>query len=155
IADPAVAGWTWDVAVGSPHSGDISAQTEPKLRQNPDVAGFTTTAMAETQLGGRHVTVVGMRPVLGDVAPPVLAGRLPDAPGEIALGGRELRALHKRVGDHVTARSARGSVPLHIVGQVVVAPDITNEQVALGSGGVMTLTGAAAVSSQRPARNIF
>ncbi|HEY1323800.1 MAG TPA: FtsX-like permease family protein, partial [Streptosporangiaceae bacterium] len=91
IADPAVAGWTWDVAIGNPHSGDISAQTERKLRQNPDVSGFAMTAMAETQLGGRHVTVVGMRPVLGDVAPPVLAGRLPNGPDEIALGGRELR----------------------------------------------------------------
>jgi predicted lysophospholipase L1 biosynthesis ABC-type transport system permease subunit len=143
------------VAVGSPHYGDISAQTEPRLRNNPDVAGFTATAMAETQLGGRHVTVVGMRPVLGDVAPPVLAGRLPNAPGEIALGGRELRTLHKRIGDHITARTAHGSVPLHIVGQVVVAPDITNEQVALGSGGVMTLTGAAALSSEPLSRNIF
>jgi putative ABC transport system permease protein len=111
--------------------------------------------MAETQLGGRHVTVVGMQPVLGDVAPPVLAGRLPDAPGEIALGGRELRALHKRTGDRVTARTPRGSRDLHIVGQVVVSPDITNEQVPLGGGGVMTLTGAAALSSGPLARNVF
>jgi hypothetical protein len=155
VADPAVAGWTWDLAIGNPHSGDISAQTEHRLRNNPDVAGFTATAMAETQLGGRHVTVVGMQSVLGAVAPPVLAGRLPAAPDEIALGGRELRALHKRVGDQITARTARGSIALHIVGQVVVSPDITNEQVALGSGGVMTLTGAAALSNEHLSRNVF
>jgi putative ABC transport system permease protein len=155
MADPAVVGWTWDLAVGNPHSGDISAQTEQKLRNNPDVAGFTATAMAEAQLDGHHVTVVGMQSVRGAVAPPVLAGRLPDAPDEIALGGRDLRALHKRVGDQVTARTARGSVALHIVGQVVVPPDITNEQVQLGSGAVMTLPGAAALSSERLARNVF
>jgi predicted lysophospholipase L1 biosynthesis ABC-type transport system permease subunit len=155
IADPAAAGWTWDLVVGSPHSGDISAQTERKLRQNPDVSGFAMTAMAETQLGGRRVTVVGMRSVLGDVAPPVLAGRLPNGPGEIALGGRELRTLHKNVGDQITARTARGPVTLHIVGQVVVAPDITNEQVPLGGGGLMALTGAAALSSERLPRNVF
>jgi hypothetical protein len=26
------------------------------------------------------------------------------APAEIALGGRELRALHKGIGDHITAQ---------------------------------------------------
>ena len=85
----------------------------------------------------------------------MLAGRLPRAPGEIALGGRELRALHKRIGDHITARGARGPVALHIVGQVVLSPEIANEQVQLGSGGVMTLTGANAVSGQPLPRNVF
>jgi hypothetical protein len=50
IDDPAVAGWNWDVAVGNPHSGDTTGQTVPKLRHNPDVAGFTITALGE---GGR------------------------------------------------------------------------------------------------------
>ena len=64
--------------------------------------------MGDAQLDGRNnVTIVGMQTVTGDVVPPVLAGRLPDAPGEIALGGRELRALRKRVGDTITARAAR------------------------------------------------
>ena len=154
IADPAVAGWAWDLAVGNPHSGDISAQAEHKLRENPDVAGFAATALAETQLGGRHVTIVGMQSVQGDIAPPVLAGS-PDAPDEIALGGRELRALHKRIGDHITARTARGSLDLHIVGQAIVSPDITNEQLPLGGGAMMTLTGAAALSSGPLPRNVF
>lgn len=153
IADPAVAGWAWDLAVGNPHYGDISAQAEHKLRENPDVAGFAATAMAETQLGARHVTIVGMQSVQGDIAP-VLA-RLPDAPDEIALGGRELRALHKRIGDHITARTARGSLDLHIVGQAVISPDITNEQLPLGGGAMMTLTGAAALSSGPLPRNVF
>ena len=155
IDDPVVAGWNWDVAVGNPHSGDTSAQTGPKLRENPDVAGFTATAMGDGRLDGRDVPVVGLQPVTGDVAPPVLAGRLPRAPGEIALGGRELRALHKRIGDHTTARGAHGPVALHIVGQVVLSPEITNEQVQLGSGGVMTLAGASAVSRTPLSRNVF
>jgi len=155
IDDPVIAGWNWDVAVGNPHSGDISAQTEPRLRKDPDVAGFTATGMSDWLLDGRDVTVVGMQPVTGNVAPPVLAGRLPRAPGEIALGGRELRALHKGVGDHITARGARGPVALHIVGQVMLSPEITNEQVQLGGGGVMTLTGANALSKAPLPRNMF
>ena len=155
IDDPAVAGWNWDVAVGNPHSGDTSAQTEPQLRKNPDVAGFTATAMGDGRLDGRDVPVMGMQPVTGDVAPPVLAGRLPRAPDEIALGGRELRALHKRIGDLTMARGARGPLALHIVGQVVLSPEITNEQVQLGSGGVMTLAGAGALSRAPLPRNVF
>jgi hypothetical protein len=155
IDDPVVAGWNWDVAVGNPHSGDISAQIEPGLRKNPDVAGFTATAMVSQRLGGRHVPIVGMQRVTGDVAPPVLAGRLPRAPGEIALGGRELRALDKRIGSLITARGPRGPVALHIVGQIVLSPEITNEQAQLGTGGVMTLAGANALSRTPLDRNVF
>jgi hypothetical protein len=155
IDDPAVAGWTWDVAVGNPHSPDTSAQTGPQLRKNPDVAGFTATAMGDGRLGGRDVPVMGIQPVTGAVAPPVLAGRLPRTPGEIALGGRELRALHKNIGGLTMARGARGPLALHIVGQVVLSPEITNEQTQLGSGGVMTLAGADALSRTPLFRNVF
>jgi FtsX-like permease family len=155
IEDPVVAGWNWDVAVGNPHSGDISAQIEPRLRKDPDVAGFTATAMGGGRLDGRLVPIVGIQPIQGDVAPPVLAGRLPRAPDEIALGGAELRALHKRIGDLTMAPGARGPVALHIVGQVVLSPEITNEQVQLGGGGVTTLAGADALSRARLPRNVF
>jgi hypothetical protein len=155
IDDPAVAGWTWDVAVGNPHSGDTSAQAGPQLRKNPDVAGFTAIAMGGGRLGGRLVSIAGIQPVTGAVAPPVLAGRLPRTPGEIALGGRELRALHKSIGDLITARGAHGPVALHIVGQVVLSPEITNEQTQLGSGGVMTLAGVGALSRTPLFRNVF
>jgi hypothetical protein len=155
IDDPVVAGWNWDVAVGSPHSGDTSGQTVPKLRHNRDVAGLTATALGEGRLDGRDVPVVGLQPVTGAVAPPVLAGRLLRGPGEIALGGRELRALHKGIGDLTIAQGAHGPVALHIVGQVVLSPEITNEQAQLGSGAVMTLAGADALSRQRLPRNVF
>jgi hypothetical protein len=155
IDDPVVAGWNWDVAVGNPHSGDISAQIQPRLRKDPDVAGFTATAMGGGRLDGRLVPIVGVQSITGAVAPPVLAGRLPRAPNEIALGGRELRALHKGIGDLIMAPGARGPAALQITGQVVLSPEITNEQVQLGSGGVMTLAGADALSKAPLPRNMF
>ena len=156
IGDPAVAGWDWDVAAGNPHSGDIYTQAAPELRADRFVAGFTVTAMGDAVLDVRDdVTIVAMQTVTGRVAPPVLAGRLPSAPGEIALGGRELRALGKGVGDSVVARGARGPVTLRITGQVVLSPEIANEQIQLGQGGVMTLAGAAAVSQAPWTRNVF
>jgi predicted lysophospholipase L1 biosynthesis ABC-type transport system permease subunit len=156
IGDPAVAGWDWDVTVGNPHSGDISAQAVPRLRADTFVSGFTVTAMGDVQLDGRDdVTLVGLQTVTGRVVPPVLAGHLPDAPGEIALGGRELRALGKSVGDTVLAKGPHGQVPLRVTGEVVLSPEITNEQTQLGSGAVMTMQGATAVSGSPMPRNVF
>jgi FtsX-like permease family len=156
IGDPAVAGWDWDVTVGNPHSGDVSAQAVPRLRADAFVSGFTVTAMGGVQLDDRDdVTLVGLQTVTGRVVPPVLAGRLPDAPGEIALGGRELRALGKSVGDTVLASGPHGPVPLRVTGEVVLSPEITNEQTELGTGAVMTMAGALAVSPLPMPRNVF
>jgi len=156
IGDPAVAGWNWDVTVGNPHSGDVSARAVPRLRADGFVSGFTVTAMSDALLDGRDdVTLVGMQTVTGHVAPPVLAGRLPRAPGEIALGGRELRALGKGVGGTVVASGPHGPVTLRVTGEVVLSPEITNEQTQLGSGAVMTLGGAGAVSRSPMPRNVF
>ena len=155
IGDPAVTGWNWDVTVGNPHSGDIFQQSVPQLRADAFVSGFTVTAMGDAVLDGRDVTLIGMQTAKGRVVPPVLAGRLPTAPGEIALAGQDLRALGKRVGDTVAAHTAGGVVTLRITGQVVLSPEIANEQIQLGSGAVMTLQGAAAVSPAKMLRNVF
>jgi hypothetical protein len=156
IGDPAVTGWNWDVTVGNPHSADVSAQAVPRLRADGFVSGFTVTAMGDVVLDRRDdVTLVAMQTVKGQVVPPMLAGRLPRTPGEIALGGRELRALGKGVGDSVLARGVRGPVTLRITGEVVLSPEIANEQIQLGSGGVMTFGGAAAMSQTPLPRNVF
>jgi hypothetical protein len=156
IGDPAVAGWDWDVTVGNPHSNDVSKQAVPQLRADGFVSGFTVTAMGATALDGRDdVTLVGLQTVTGRVVPPVLAGRLPRAPGEIALGGRDLRTLGKGIGDTVRASGPHGPVTLRITGEVVLSPEITNEQTQLGTGGVMTYGGATAVSQIPMPRNVF
>jgi hypothetical protein len=156
IGDPALAGWDWDVTVGNPHSVDVYQQAVPRLRADRFVSGFTVTAMGDAMLDGRDdVTVVGLQTVTGLVVPPVLAGRLPRGPHEIALGGRELHTLGKSIGDTVAARGPHGPVTLRITGEVVLSPEITNEQTQLGTGGVMTLDGADAVSGSKPPRNVF
>jgi hypothetical protein len=156
IADPAVTGWNWDLTVGNPHSGDTSAQAVPRLRADPFVSGITVTAMGDALLDGRDdVTVVAMQAVTGQAVPPVLAGRLPRAANEIALGGRELRALGRSVGDSVSAHGVHGPVTLRITGEVVLSPEIANEQIQLGTGAVMTLGGAAAVNQAPLPRNVF
>ena len=155
ISDPRLAGWNWDVAVGNPHSGDTAAQAIPKLRANADLAGFTATALGGGDIGGQDIPVVGIRLLRGYVAPPLLAGRLPRGPREIALSGGELRALHTGIGGLVRARTTRGVVTLRITGQVVLSPEITNEQLKLGTGGVMTLAGAQTLSRAPLPVNVY
>ena len=155
IGDPRLAGWNWDVAVGNPHSGDTAAQTIPKLRANASVAGFTATALRDGAIGGRDVPVVGIQQLRGHVAPPLLDGRLPRGPREIALSGGELRAMHTGVGRLVRARTSRGMVALRVTGQIVLSPEITNEQVKLGTGGVMTLAGAQTLSRTPLPVNVY
>ena len=155
IGDPRLAGWNWDVAVGNPHSGDTSAQTIPRLRADASLAGFTATALGYRVIGGQDVPVVGIKALRGHVAPPLLDGRLPRGPREIALSGGELRALHRSVGGLVSARTSRGVVALRITGQVVLSPEITNEQVKLGTGGVMTLAGAGTLSRTPLPVNVY
>jgi FtsX-like permease family len=156
IGDPAVVGWDWDVTVGNPHSGDVYQQAVPQLRADSFISGFTATAMGDVVLDGSDdVTLVGMQTLRGQVVPPVLAGRLPRTGNEIALGGRELRTLGKAVGDTVLAHGSNGVVSLRITGEVVLSPEITNEQTQLGTGAVMTRGGAAAVSGTPMPRNVF
>ncbi len=143
------------MTVGNPHSGDTAAQTIPKLRANASVAGFTATALGDGDIGGQDVPVVGIQLLRGRVAPPLLDGRLPRGPREIALSGGELRALHTGVGRLVRARTGRRVVALRITGQIVLSPEITNEQVKLGTGGVMTLAGAQALSRTPLPVNVY
>ena len=155
IADPAATGWAWSAAVGNPHSGDTSVQIERGLRGDPDVTGYTATTQGATRVAGRDIQLVGFDTQRGNVVPPVLSGWLPRAPDEIALGGADLRALRQHVGGTVMAGTAGRTVRLRITGQVVLSPEITNEQAPLGTGGVMTLAGADAVSGSRLPRNVY
>ncbi len=106
-----------------------------ELRANASLAGFTATALGDGDIGGQDVPVVGIQTLRGHVAPPLLDGRLPRGPREIALSGGELRALHRSVGGLVSARTTRGVVALRITGQVVLSPEITNEQVGSDPAG--------------------
>ena len=90
----------------------------------------------------------GSEPLRGHVAPPLLDGRLPRGPREIALSGGELREMHTGVG-LVRARATRAMVALRVTGQIALSPEITDEQVKLGTGGVMTLAVRGALSRPR------
>jgi putative ABC transport system permease protein len=143
LADsPRQQGWTWDFAVGNPHSDDVTARAIPLLRQNPYVAGFSAEMYGEVAFDGRHkVNALGLDTIVGDVSPPMLEGRQPQSANEIALGTKSFRALHKRVGDTVRVSGAdgKGSRSMRIVGRALITPIIVNGTLTLGDGAVIPL----------------
>jgi predicted lysophospholipase L1 biosynthesis ABC-type transport system permease subunit len=165
LADtPVLQGWNWDVSVGNPHSDDIRDAAVPALGGNPDVAGFSGLAGPEAaRINGHDIAVMGVETVKGSVLPPMLEGRAPAAPDEIALAARDLRDMHAKVGQRVSVE-APGQPPLRmrVVGRMVLTPSIVNDQVEQGQGGLVTmdtfkrsLVPAEGGDSESSAENVF
>jgi ABC-type lipoprotein release transport system permease subunit len=141
---PAAQGWAWDATVGNPHSDDVSARAVPLLRDNPNVAAFSSEMRAGLVLDAHYgVNALGLDRVVGDVGPPILEGTTPRAAGQIALGTKALKALHKRVGDRVrvqdSAKPATVTRTMRIVGRVLIDPIVVNGEITLGDGALMPL----------------
>lgn len=143
LADtPRLQGWTWDFALGNPHSDDVSARAIPLLRGKSFIAGISAEAFGTVVLGKRDQTIaLGLDRVSGDVGPPILEGRAPRGSDEVALGTKALRTLKKHVGDTVQI-----GVPepghdrsMRIVGRVLITPVIVNGQSTLGDGALMSM----------------
>jgi hypothetical protein len=151
---PSQQGWTWDVKVGNPHTQvDTRAQSTPFFSATPAVAGFvgiTGEPGGSARVNDTFSAIVGFDGPLDRMALPVLAGRTPRNPDEVAMGTRTLDAAHARVGDEVTIEGDLGSARYRVVGTVVVSPLIANGQIRLGEGMVATLAGLARVAQSPP-----
>jgi ABC-type antimicrobial peptide transport system permease subunit len=102
------------------------------------LAGYARGNYGQVSVDGQTVAAVGLTPARGQGYLTTLAGHLPSGPGEIALGARTLRSLHRQVGQQVqVAGSGYGAVggathPMRIVGEAVFP--------SLGSRGSFTGT---------------
>jgi hypothetical protein len=139
---PKLQGWNWDVSVGNPHSGDIAASAIPALANNPDVAAFAGLAgPADARVGGHLAGLYAIDLVKGAVLPPFTEGRAPSAPDEIAFGAKDLRVLHRRVGQRIEISTGAEPKSMLITGRMVITPAVLNEQVDLGQGALVTKDG--------------
>lgn len=139
---PRLQGWTWDYAVGNPHAKDDATRAIPLLRDASFVGGASAEAFGSIVVDGRvQVTSLGLQRITGEVTPPMLGGRAPRKPGEIAFGTKALRVLKKKVGDSVVVSDGDKRYPfmMRIVGRAVIDPGIVNGQISLGDGAVMSL----------------
>jgi len=139
VHTPARYGWVADFA-----TVDAKAQDTAAIAADPRVTAVTVGDGGSVRINDVVTTGVALRRVSGRSPIPLLSGRLPHRPGEIALGRVDLDRMGAQVGDFVAlatvsggegAGSRAGSRPLRVVGTVVI-PSISDTP--LGTGAIMT-----------------
>jgi hypothetical protein len=122
LATPELYGQTWDVELTT-YDDVLARRGVPVLEDDPRVGGIVVgNFRAGFAVAGERVDGFAIDAATGDMAPPILEGRRPDAADEIALGTRTLRSLDLDVGDTVPVApfaAGRDPVPMRIVGRAV------------------------------------
>jgi putative ABC transport system permease protein len=137
VHTPARYGWIADFATVDAKPHDTAA-----IAADPRVAAVTVGDGGSVRIDGVVTTGVALRRVSGRSPIPVLSGRLPHRPGEIALGQVDLDRMGAQVGDTVFLATVRGdgtggpagSRPLRVVG-IVLIPPVNDDR--LGTGAIM------------------
>lgn len=123
--------------------GDLAALSAADLRAtyegDHDIQGLMILSAAQVRAGNTTVGLIGVERVKGELAPRLLAGRLPSGPDEVALGRVTARQLHLRLGQTLALASTAASGTFRVVGLAVV-PGLGSIDGA-GVGGVMTPEG--------------
>ena len=154
LGTPRLYGWQWDALVGSAFLEDVADEVGPALRDTEEVAGFSTIALAEVDIGGARTPTFGFHTDAEAIVPPILSGRAPGQADEIVLGSKTLRSVDRRVGQTVTVRVGDTVSELRIVGRGVLPALGSGDIAGLGEGALLTGEGLARLVPGAP-RNMF
>jgi hypothetical protein len=151
VADHGRFGQNYDFAVGDDGSNHSPAQLRAAYANDADVGGMMilSEGSARVTSSTANLDIVGVDRVKGTLAPRLLAGRLPIAPDEIALGQVSARGLGRHVGDTFQLTGVHGPATYRVVGLAIVPGVGGNDGVGLG--GVVTLAGFRRVQSDASA----
>ena len=142
VARPAQWGWHWDAMYDTYESG-LAPATATALNKRPEISALTVGTRGTISVRGSSLAALGMSVRRGSAYPETIKGRFPSGKGEVAFGARTLRTLGLSIGDRVEGRDSHGrSVPLAVVGEVVVPPSLDlSENHRLGESAVLTAAG--------------
>jgi hypothetical protein len=138
---PATYGWTAHFSLV-----DAKEQEVGRLVADPQVADVDLVDEASVALDGTSTAAFAVERRKGALPWAVVEGRLPRAPGEVALGPHLARRLGLGQGDAV----AVGDRTARVTG-VVQAPALTGQR--LGDHALLTPAGLAGVAEAQPLRN--
>ena len=147
LATPRLYGWNWDLQVSNYGVGPDLTKRAAKLAEIPGIAAFSTGGGAPLVVGrGDRVGAVAVE---GPVAPPILEGRRPLTPDEIAFGTKTMRRTGLEIGDSVAVHvpGLRRRARMTVVGRVVVPPQAFSPQ--LGEGALITVAAVRKLISQQ------
>ena len=105
VHTPRLYGQSWDVTVDAQFSPLPTARIAALLAAQPGVTAWTFGTHADVSIGGRIIPGIALMTTdRSTVAPTVVAGRSAQRSDEITLGTKTLDALHRSVGQTLTAQ---------------------------------------------------
>ena len=104
-----------DVGLGQGGS-EIDPATVAALRQSPFVSAASLASTIAVSVGERTIDLTGMDPLFGRLTTPLLVGRLPTEPDEVALGRVTARDLGVDVDDEILVSTDAGTRAFRVIG---------------------------------------
>jgi ABC-type lipoprotein release transport system permease subunit len=153
LADPGSYGWTWDASVdldaADPQLLPVVERYLNTVTTRPQVREASVLENTNVTIHGVDQPALGWRTIKGQLAPTLLAGRLPTGPDEMALGAQTMSVTRVHIGDVTEVRGVGGARPIRIVGEVVL-PAIAKysgaDNAALGTGVLLNQAGTDAIA---------
>lgn len=130
---PSLYGQTWDYETfGGPPQPPAVLH---KMVADPGVTSIAAGADDTLEVNGVQTGARGMADLKGHIAPTVIEGRAPSAPGEVMLASKTLDTAGTGIGGFVAVKGNGRAMRLHVVGRGVLPSSKTNK---LGYGAVMS-----------------
>src|SRR5439155_21131130 len=115
------------------------------LDSDPGVGALPLVAEGQARVDAKTLRLIGTEPVKGELAPKVLAGRLPSSEDEIALGRLAAHAFGVHIGDDLTLNGAEAPRTFRVIGLAVVPSIGSNDGV--GQDELVALVGLKGIAS--------
>ncbi len=140
VAEPARYGVNYDALIDD-GSEQIPPEERAVLETDPDIAdvNYYTYSTIRVEGAGATLPLAGVERVRGLLDPPLLAGRLPAGPEEIAIGRVSADRLDVSIGDVLTLAGAGAAADYEITGLIV--PPLIRGNDLVGEGGLVTSAG--------------
>jgi hypothetical protein len=148
---PELYGVKWDLAVwNGGGEAPVAEPLAPVAARLDGVEAVTTGGQTtDVTMAGEAVELVGYDAHAGSAVPPLIEGRAPRHPGEVALGSATMRELAVDVGDTVQAvGDDEREVALRVVGRAVLPTQ--GEHLQLGDGGYTTVETVLELDGESP-----
>jgi ABC-type lipoprotein release transport system permease subunit len=137
---PELFGAKWDAFITNYGAGPDVRTLIDKIGSMPGISAFSVGSDGIAEIGAETVQTLAVRTVRGDAIPPIVKGRAPARPDEIALGGTTFRRMHAHLGSSIPLRVPFGEqkpIRFTVVGRTVFPP---SGGVATGPGEGVLLT---------------
>jgi hypothetical protein len=140
VTEPVRYGVNYDAMIDD-GSDQVPPDERAVLETDPDIAdvNYYTSSTTRVEGAGATLPLAGVERVRGLLDPPLLSGRLPAGPEEIAIGRVSADRLDASIGDVLTVAGPGGAVDYEITGLIV--PPLVRGNDLVGEGGLVTSAG--------------